>query len=98
MGLNRLAAFSCTSLLLILVWAGPAQADGFSSGQFVTYTQAAWGWEECQRQLRCSLPITTRCIRELLETLLSALPERQDNSSSSLTAQVRCWTFCLPLV
>jgi hypothetical protein len=43
MGLNRLAAFSCVSLLLILVWAGPAQADGFSSGQFVTYTQAAWG-------------------------------------------------------
>src|ERR1700677_5219223 len=43
MGLNRLAALSCTSLLLILVWAGPAQADGFSSGQFVTYTQAAWG-------------------------------------------------------
>jgi len=43
MGLNRLAAFSCVSLLLILVWAGPAQADGFSTGQFVTYTQAAWG-------------------------------------------------------
>ena len=43
MGLNRLAAFSCTSLLLVLVWTGPAQADGFSSGQFVTYTQAAWG-------------------------------------------------------
>jgi hypothetical protein len=42
MGLNRLAAFSCVSLLLILVWAGPAQADGFSTGQFVTYTEGEW--------------------------------------------------------
>jgi len=98
MGLNRLAAFSCVSLLLVLVWAGPAQADGFSTGQFVTYTQSAWGWEAWQRQLRCSLLITTRCIRGLAEILLSALPERQGNISSSLTARVRCWTFCLPLV
>lgn len=42
MGLNRLATFSCMSLMLILVWAGPAKADSFSTGQFVTYTQAAW--------------------------------------------------------
>jgi hypothetical protein len=42
MGLNKLVAFSCMSLTLILVWAGPAKADSFSSGQFVTYTEGEW--------------------------------------------------------
>jgi hypothetical protein len=42
MGFHRLAAFTCLSLLLTLVSAGPANADGFSTGQFVTYSQRDW--------------------------------------------------------
>jgi hypothetical protein len=39
MGLNKWVAFSCISMTVILVWAGPAKADSFSTGQFVTYGQ-----------------------------------------------------------
>jgi PEP-CTERM motif len=43
MGLSKWVAFPCISLMLILVWAGPAHADSFSTGQFITYTQGDWG-------------------------------------------------------
>jgi hypothetical protein len=41
MGLNKALAFSCMSLTLAC--AGAAKADGFSTGQFVTYGENDWG-------------------------------------------------------
>ena len=43
MGLKKLVEFSCVLSALVLLSAGLSKADGFSTGQFVTYTQAAWG-------------------------------------------------------
>jgi hypothetical protein len=40
MGSKSFLAFSAISLLLVC--AGPAKSDSFSTGQFVTYTQAGW--------------------------------------------------------
>ncbi len=40
MRLNKVLAFSCMSLTLAC--ASAAKADGFSTGEFVTYTQGAW--------------------------------------------------------
>lgn len=45
MNAKKLLTFSAMSLALTLACAGVAKADGFSTGQFVTYTQGAWGGE-----------------------------------------------------
>jgi hypothetical protein len=65
MGLNRLVAFGV--IALTLGYADAAKADGFSNGQFVTYTQSDWSASGVAASLS-SPPITIRCTRELTKS------------------------------
>jgi len=42
MGLKKVVEFSCVLSALVLLSAGVSKADGFSTGQFVTYTEGEW--------------------------------------------------------